>query len=290
MDKIHENIWKLEKIALQQDFFSLEYAAEQLGLTPRRTFDLIKQIRPYMILKEHNLPKTRGRPLKLYRMSLKDLNLDKSKEIFKYIEKIKDKADSIILFGSLTTKFADSYSDIDLFVLSKKRIKKPENIEVVNVDDINKIPITTRFNIINKGITIISKKALPEFEFDFEEAIKQKEMKINSDTEILKISSFPESAAFLGMILLNIGCLLLLKQNIIPTCWKEIKIYLENFFKEINLLYPYYLKFEKERKIDEKQLSLNKAEYKLLESKVLELWKKIKRKKFSTPPYIRPAM
>ncbi len=290
MDKIQENIWKLEKIALEQDFFSLGYAAKQLGLTPRRTFDLIKGIKPYMILKEHNLPEKRGRPIKLYRMSLKDLKIDKSKEIFDYIEKIKNKADSVILFGSLTTKFADEYSDIDLFVLSKKAIRKPKNIEVVNIDDLDKIPITTRFNIMNRGITLISKKKIPKFDFDFGEAIKQKEMKINSDIEILKISSFPESAAFLGMILLNIGYLLLLKQDIIPSCWREVKIYLESFFKEINLFYPYYLKFEKGREISDKQLNLNKEKYKLLEKKVLELWRKIKQKKFSIPPYIRPAM
>ena len=42
-------------------------------------------------------------------MSLKDLKIDKSKEIFEYIEKIKDKADSVILFGSLTTRFADRF-------------------------------------------------------------------------------------------------------------------------------------------------------------------------------------
>ncbi len=290
MDKIQENIWKLEKIALEQDFFSLEYAAKRLGLTSRRTFDLIKEMKPYRILKESNLPTARGRPLKIYRMSLKDLKIDKSKEIFEYIEKIRDKADSVVLFGSLTTKFADNYSDVDLFVLSKKSIKKPKSIEVINIDDINKIPITTRFNIINRGITIISKKAMPKLDFDFEEVIKQKEMKIDSDLKILKIASFPESAAFFGMILLNIGYLLLLKQGVIPTCWKEVKIYLEPFFKEINLLHPYYLKFEKEREIGNKQLNLNKEKYKLIEKKALELWKKIKQKKFSIPPYTRPAM
>lgn len=290
MDKIQENIWKLEKIALQQDFFSLEHAAKQIGLTPRRTFDLIRGINQYGIIKEYSLPKARGRPLKLYRMGIKDLKIDRSREIFEFIEKIKEKADSVILFGSLTTKFADSYSDIDLFVLSKNKIRKPENIEVLNVNDINNIPITTRFNIANRGITIISKKEIPKFEFDFEKAISQKEMKIELDIKILKINDFPESAAFLGMILLNMGYLLLLEQNIIPTCWKEVKIYLESFFKEISLLYPYYLKFEKERKIDDKQLNLNKEKYRLIEKKVLELWRKIKQRKFSIPPYIKPAM
>jgi len=290
MEKTQENIWKLEKIALEQDFFSLEYAAKQLGLTERRTFDLIKQIKPQRILKEYNLPKTRGRPTKLYRLSLKDLKLDKSREIFEYIEKIREKVDSAILFGSLTTKFADVYSDIDLFILSKKAVKKPENIEVLNVDNINKIPLTTRFNIINNGIPIIYKKELPVSDLDFIEAARSKEIKIDSDIKILKIADFPESAGFLGMILLNIGYLLLLKQNIIPSCWKEVKIYLETFFREIDILYQYYLKFEKERKVDDKQLSLNKKEYRLLEKKVLKLWKKIKQKKFSTQLYIRPAM
>lgn len=223
-------------------------------------------------------------------MSLKDLKIDKSKEIFEYVEKIKDKADSVILFGSLTTKYADNYSDIDLFVLSKKTVKKPKNIEVLNVDNINKIPITTRFNITNRGIRIISKKEIPEFEFEFREAARMKEMKIDSDIKILKIADFPESAAFLGMILLNIGYLLMLRQDIIPTCWKEVRIYLETFFKETSLLYPYYLKFEKERKIDDKQLNLNKEKYRLLERKVLELWRKIKQERFSIPPSTRPAM
>ncbi len=290
MDKIQENIWKLEKIALEQDFFSLDYAAKCLGLTTRRSFDLIKGIKDFRILKDYSLPKRRGRPIKLYRMSLKELKIDKSREIFEYVERIKDNADCVILFGSLTTRFADNYSDIDLFVLSKRPVEKAEDIEVLNVNSFNDIPLTTKFNIISRGVKIIQKRKIPEFKLDFEDAIKLKEMKIHSDMAILKIAAFPESAAFLGMILLNIGYLLLLKQGIIPTCWKEVNVYLETFFEEINLLYPYYLKFEKERKIDNKQLSLNKEIYKVLENKVLGLWKKIKQKKYSIPPYIRPAM
>lgn len=290
MDKIQDNIWKLEKIALQQDFFSLEYASKHLGLTERRTFDLIKEIKPYRIIQEYNLPGKRGRPTKLYRLRLKDLKIDKSKEIFDYLDKIKDKVDSVVLFGSMATKFADQNSDVDLFVLTKNPIKKPENIEVLSAASLSDIPSTTRYNILNNGIRLISKKEMPYPDFDFEEAIKQKELKIEADREILKIASFPESAGFLGMILLNLGYLLLLKQGIVPSCWKEVKLYLESFFEEVNPLYQYYLKFEKQRKIDDKQLNLNMKTYKNIEKKVFELWQKIKQGKFSIPLYIRPAM
>jgi len=290
MDKMQENIWKLENIALEQDFFSLEYAAKKLNLTERRTFDILKKIKHYKILKEYNLPKKRGRPIKLYRLSLKDLQQDKSKELFEYIDKIKDKADSIILFGSLTTKFADAYSDVDLFVLSKRSIPKADNIEILKTDDMSKIPLTTKYNILNRGITLLSKSQYTYQKFDFEKNINLKKVKIENDLNLLKIAGFPESAGFLGMILLNIGYLLLLKQKIIPSCWKEIKIYLQKFFKEINQLYPYYLKFEKQRAVEEEQLILNKEEYILIEKKVFHLWKMIKQKKFSIPPYIKQAM
>lgn len=285
-----DKLWELEKLALKQDYFTLEYAAKHLGLTERRTADIIKEVVRNRALKRFNLTKKRGRPTKLHRLVLKDFKIDRAQEIFEYVNRIKDKADAVILFGSLITRYADEYSDIDLFVLSKKEVEEHKNIEVLNVNNINKVPYATRFNILHNGIILISKKEFPKIEFNFEESIKLKTLKIESDIKLLSIAEFPQAPAFLGMVLLNMGNLLLLKQNRVPSCWKEVKLYLESFFKEINLLYPYYLKFLKERPISERELVLNKEKYIKLKTKVLRLWKKIRQERYSIPPCIRQAM